>query len=788
MATAERYVGGGVLRKEDPKLLTGEATFVESITPPGTLYLSVVRSPHASARVRNVDVAAALEAPGVVAAFNGQDLAEEWAAALPMAWPVTEDIKHPDHWPVAKDSVCFAGDGVAVVLATNRNAAKDAADLVEVEYEVRESVTAIEDALADGAPLVHEAFGSNECYTWALANGDVEATFAGADVVVRERYVHPRLVPNAMEPRAVVVQPVASAGEFTMWSTTQVPHVARVTLALTLGIPESKLRVIAPDVGGGFGSKLNVYAEEALCLALARRLGRPVKWVAERSEDYLATIHGRDLIQDIELAATAGGTILGYRVRLLANMGAYLQLVTPGIPLLGAFVYCGSYGGQAYSLECTGVFTNTTPTDAYRGAGRPEATYAIERAIDTLGREVGLDPVEVRRRNFLPAGDNVPSPGGLVYDSTDYAGTLQRALDLLDHDEVRAEQAARRESGDTRQIGIGFSSYMEMCGLAPSQVLASLNYGAGGWDAATVRLLPTGKVEVVTGSSPHGQGHVTSWSQITADALGVPIDDVSVLHGDTAVAPLGMDTYGSRSLSVGGVALHLACGRVIDKAQKIAAHLLEVAPDDLEFESGAFSVKGVPDRSKMIQETAFAAWTAHSLPEGEEPGLEATYVYDPPNFTFPFGTHICVVEVDTETGAVDIARYVAVDDCGHVINPQIVDGQIHGGIAQGIAAALFEEAIYDDTGTLQTSSMMNYLVPSAAELPSFELDRTVTPSTTNEMGVKGIGEAGTIAAAPAVINAVVDALWHLGVRDVGMPATPERVWRAIQEAERGGSR
>lgn len=788
MATAERYVGGGVLRKEDPKLLTGEGTFVESITPPGTLYMAVVRSPHASARVRSVDVAPALEAPGVVAAFGGQDLAEEWAAGLPMAWPVTDDIKHPDHWPLAKDSVCFAGDGVAVVLATSRAAAKDAADLVVVEYEAGPSVTAVEDALADGAPLVHDPLGTNECYTWALANGDVDATFAAADVVIRERYVHPRLVPNAMEPRAVIVQPVASAGEFTMWSTTQVPHVARVTLALTLGIPESKLRVIAPDVGGGFGSKLNVYAEEALCLALARRLGRPVKWVAERSEDYLATIHGRDLIQNIELAASADGTILGYRVRLLANMGAYLQLVTPGIPLLGAFVYCGSYGGQAYSVECTGVFTNTTPTDAYRGAGRPEATYAIERAIDRLAREVGLGPVEIRRLNFLPAGENVPSPGGLVYDSTDYAGTLQRALDLLDYEAVRADQAERRESGDTRQIGIGFSSYMEMCGLAPSQVLASLNYGAGGWDAATVRLLPTGKVEVVTGSSPHGQGHVTSWSQITADALGVPIDDVTVLHGDTAVAPLGMDTYGSRSLSVGGVALHLACDRVVEKAKRIAAHLLEVAPHDVEFENGVFSVKGVPDRSKPIQETAFAAWTAHSLPEGEEPGLEATYVYDPPNFTFPFGTHICVVEVDTETGAVEIARYVAVDDCGHVINPAIVDGQIHGGIAQGIAAALFEEAIYDDTGTLQTSSMMNYLVPSAAELPSFELDRTVTPSTTNRMGVKGIGEAGTIAAAPAVINAVVDALWHLGVRDVDMPATPERVWRAIREAERGGSR
>ena len=786
--TAQRYVGAGVPRKEDPKLLAGQGTFVESIAPPGVLWMYVVRSPIAHARLKRVDVKPALDAPGVVAAFTGADLAGEWQAPLPMAWPVTEDIKIAEHWPLAKQKVRHQGDGVAVVIATSRAAAVDAAELVKVDYETLPVVTDVEAAYADGAPLVHEDFGTNHCYTWSLANGDVDAAFRNAEVVVKERYRQQRLIPNAIEPRGVVVQPVAAAGEFTMWSATQVPHIAKVTLAMTLGIPEAKLRVIAPDVGGGFGSKLNVYAEEALCLALARRLGRPIKWVEERSEAYLATTHGRDMIQEIELAATKDGRLKGVRVKLLANMGAYLQLVTPGVPILGAFLYSGVYAAEAYSLECTGVYSNTTPTDAYRGAGRPEATYAIERAMDQLARETGLDPLEVRRRNFLPKGELVASPAGLQHDSTAYEESLDTALAQLDYDALREDQQARRARGDVTQLGIGFSCYVEMCGLAPSQVLASLRYVAGGWDAAIVRMLPTGKVEVVTGSSPHGQGHETSWSQITADALGVPFEDVTVLHGDTHVAPLGMDTYGSRSVSVGGVALHFACERVREKGKQIAAHLMEVAPEDMEFTGGRYSVKGVPDKVKTIQEVAFAAWTAHSLPEGTEPGLEATSVFDPPNFTFPFGTHVCVVEVDTETGKVDIVRYLAVDDCGTVINPVIVDGQIHGGVAQGIAQALYEEAIYDSEGNLTTSSMMNYLVPSAAEVPSFELDRTVTPSPTNPLGVKGIGEAGTIAATPAVINAVVDALSHLGVRHLDMPASPERVWQAIRHAKGGEER
>ncbi|MFQ5705501.1 MAG: xanthine dehydrogenase family protein molybdopterin-binding subunit [Gemmatimonadales bacterium] len=784
---ATKYVGGGIRRKEDPKLITGQGTFVESIEPPGTLWLSVVRSPLAHAKINSVNVQPALDSPDVVAAFTGNDLADEWAAGLPMAWPVTDDIKIADHWPVAKDKVRCMGDAVAVVVASSRAAAIDAAELVDVDYDPLPVVTDVETAHADGAPVVHEDFGTNDCYTWSLANGDIDAAFATAEVVIKERYRQQRLIPNAIEPRGVVVQPIPAAGQFTMWSATQIPHISKITLAMTLGIPEGSLRVIAPDVGGGFGSKLNVYAEEAICLALARRLRRPIKWVAERSEGYLATIHGRDVIQDIELAATKDGKIKGIRVHLLANMGAYLQLVTPGVPLLGGFIYSGVYGADAYSFECTGAYSNTTPTDAYRGAGRPEATYAIERAIDRLAREVGVDPVEIRRKNFLPKGTMVDSPGGLQYDSTNYDENLTVALEKVDYAGFRNEQQARRDSGDTKQLGLGLSCYMEMCGLAPSQVLASLNYGAGGWDAAIVRVLPTGKVEVVTGTSPHGQGHETAWSQIAADALGVAFEDVTVLHGDTQVAPLGMDTYGSRSLAVGGIALHYACEQVREKAKEIAAHVLEVAPEDIEVDGGRYSVKGVPDKAQTIQELGYAAWTAHNLPPGTQPGLEATYVYDPPNFTFPFGTHICAVEVDTETGKVEITRYLAVDDCGNVINPMIVDGQVHGGVAQGIAQALYEEAIYDEDGNLTTASMMNYLVPSAAELPSFETDRTVTPSTTNPMGVKGIGEAGTIASTPAVINAVIDALWHLGVRDMEMPASPETVWQAIRRATGGGA-
>jgi carbon-monoxide dehydrogenase large subunit len=795
---AERYVGGGVLRKEDPALVTGQAKFIDDLAFPGMLWVGVVRSPLAHAGINNVDLARAKEMDGVVAAFSGADLGDDWAGGLPCAWPLanrsfpaeptTADPRLPDHWPVAKDKARFAGDPVAVVVAESRAQAKDAIEAVDVDYEPLDAVLTMEDALADGAPRVHDQWEDNEAYTWSLENGEVDKVFSEAPVVVKERYWHPRLVPNAIEPRGVIVVTEPAKGDVTLYSATQIPHVVRTTLSLTLGMPEQKLRVIAPAVGGGFGSKLNVYAEEAICVAVSRRLGRPIKWVEERSENYLGTIHGRGVLQDMEVAATEEGKTLGFRVKLWADMGAYLQLVAPGIPLLGAWLYHGQYDAQAYRFEATGVFTNRTPTDAYRGAGRPEATYAVERIMNALAKRVEKDPAEIRRINFLPPFDEARAiPSGLQFDSGNYRATFDKALELFDYDGIRAEQKRRRDAGDSKQLGIGISTYIEMCGLAPSQVLGALKYGAGGWDAATIRCHPTGKVTVITGTSPHGQGHVTSWSQIAADALGVPFEDVEVLHGDTAISTYGMDTYGSRSLSVGGIALHFAAEKVIAKAKKIAAHELEVAEEDLEWGEGKLRVRGAPDRAKTIPEIAFSAWTAHGLPDDVEPGLEATYVFDPPNFTFPAGAHLCAVEVDTETGHTIITRYVAVDDCGNVINPTIVEGQVHGGVAQGIAEALFEEALYDDAGNLTTSHMGYYRIPSPAEMPSFVTDRTVTPSSTNPMGVKGVGEAGTIAAPPAVVGAVLDALEPLGVTHIDKPVTPERIWRAIQDA-RGGQR
>ena len=636
--------------------------------------------------------------------------------------------------------------------------------------------------LASDRAIAHDGAATNRAYVWELTPdpGAVERAFEDAAVTVSERYVQQRLIPAAMEPRGVCVVPQPFGGEYTVYSATQIPHILRTMLGLTTGVPEERLRVVAPAVGGGFGSKLNVYAEECACLTLARRLRRPVRWTEERSEAALATIHGRGQVQHIELAADAEGRVQAVRVRLVADMGAYLQLVTPGIPLLGAFMYHGAYDVPLYSFTCTGVFTNKTPTDAYRGAGRPEATYAIERAMDALAREVGVDPAELRRRNFI-AADKFPytSCAGLEFDSGDYDAALDQALELAGYAEARAEQARRRAQGTTRVLGVGLSSYVEMCGLAPSRVLGSLRYAAGGWETATVRMLPTGKVQVVTGTSPHGQGHVTSWSMIVADRLGVAPDDVEVLHSDTAVSPLGMDTYGSRSLSVGGAALALATDRLLDKARLLAAHKLEAAAEDLELEGGELRVKGTPSRAVALGVLAFEAFSAHDLPEGIEPNLEASATYDPVNFTFPFGTHVAVVEVDVETGRVDLVRYVAVDDCGNQVNPLIVDGQVHGGVAQGVAQALFEEASYDEAGNLLTTTLADYLVPAASELPSFTLGRTVTPSPSNVLGVKGVGETGAIASTPAVVNAVLDALAPYGVTQIDMPVTPERVWRSL---------
>jgi carbon-monoxide dehydrogenase large subunit len=774
-------VGQAIPRKEDARLLRGQGRYVENLTATGTLHAVLVRSPYAHARIGTIDASEALKAPGVVAVFTGADLESGWQGGLPCFWPVSDDIVIPRHLPLATDRARYAGDGVAVVVAETRAAAKDAAELVDVDYDPVAAVTDVDAALSADAPLVHDDAPENRCFTWELVAGDVDKVFADAAVTVKGRYRQQRLIPTPMEMRGVLCEANA-AGDVTITTSTQAPHILRTAFALVLGIPEAKLRVIAPDVGGGFGSKVEVYAEDMIVVALARKLGRPVKWTEERSESNRATIHGRDVIQEIELAATAEGKITGVRTRLTAAMGAYLQAVTPGVPLLGAWLYAGCYDVEAYDFHCTGVFTNTTPTDAYRGAGRPEATYAIERTIDKLAREVGKSPVEIRRLNFI---SSFPADiaSGLQIDSGDYHAALDRALELVGYDSLRADQDARRSAGDPKQLGIGFSTYVEMCGLAPSRILGALKYGAGGWESLSIRVLPTGTVQVMSGTTPHGQGHATTFSQIVADRLGVDVGDVEFLSGDTAVVPTGMDTYGSRSLPVGGVALYHASEKVIEKARKIAAHQLEVSEDDLEYENGRFSVRGSPDKGLHVKEAAFAAWAAHNLPDGMEPGLEATYVYDPPNFSWPSGCHIAVVEVDTETGDARLYRYVAVDDVGTVINPMIVDGQVHGGIVQGVAQALWEEAVYDEDGQLVTGSLLNYLVPSAAELPSFELDRTETPSPTNPLGVKGVGETGTIASTPAVVNAVLDALEPFGVTDIDMPTSPERVWRAIQEAK-----
>ncbi len=780
-------LGTRMLRREDPALLTGEAKFCNDLNLPGALHLAVLRSPYAHARIRSIVTDEAAASPGVVAVYTGADLMSQWASPMPSAWAVTADMKNPAHYPLATGKVAYVGDGVACVLATTDAAARDALDLIVVDYEPLEAVVDLEDALSDRV-VIHDDLGTNKSYTWDLKieghEGQVDEAFAAAAFTVKERYVQQRLIPMAMEPRAVAAVPQPFGGGMVLYSATQIPHILKVMTALTLGIPEQQMRVITPSVGGGFGSKLDVYAEELLCVALARKHKLPVRWNEERGEGTVATTHGRGQIQHVELAADADGKLTAVRIRLLADMGGYQQLITAGIPLLGAFLYAGVYDlPQAYDFSCTGVYTTLTPTDAYRGAGRPEATYAIERAMDSLADVMGIDPMELRERNFIQK-EQFPYTAmtGLTYDSGDHLLAMRQAAELSDYAGVRERQKTQNVAGSTKLLGIGQASYFEMCGLAPSRVLASLNYSAGGWEAATVRILPTNKIQVVTGTSPHGQGHETSWSMIVADKLGVPPEDVDVLHSDTAISPLGLDTYGSRSLPVGGVAIAMACDKVIDKAKKIAAHQLEANEDDLEFAGGAFTVKGSPDRTMPLAAIAFEAFTAHNLPDGLEPNLEAQVTYDPPNFSWPFGTHICTVEVDTETGQVTVLQYVAVDDCGVQVNPLIVEGQVHGGVIQGLAQALFEEAVYDTEGNLKNASLAEYLVPAASDVPSLTLGHTVTPSPTNQLGVKGIGEAGTIGAAPAVINAVVDALSSLGVHDMPMPASPHNVWKAIHAA------
>ncbi len=785
MATVTKLFGSSIKRREDPRLITGKGNYVDDIKLPGTTYAVFVRSPHAHARIKAIHTAQAKKVPGVVAVFTGKDLVEGKVGSLPCGW-LLPDIKLPPHLPLAVDKARHMGEAVAVVIAENPYAARDGAELVEVDYEVLPAVTDGEKALQPGAPVVHDQAPGNLCFSWSIGDKDkTDAAFKGAAHVVKQRLINQRLIPNAIEPRASLASFNPATGDLTLWVTSQNPHVHRLLMAaFVLGMPEHKVRVISPDVGGGFGSKIFLYPEEVVVSWASKSLGRPVKWTAERRESFMTDAHGRDHITEAEMAFDKDGKILGLRVRTVANLGAYLSTFAPAIPTyLYGTLLSGVYEIPAIWCEVQGVFTNTTPVDAYRGAGRPEACYVVERLVDLGARALGMDPAELRRKNFIPA-DKFPyqTPVALVYDSGNYGPNLDRALQILDYQKLRQEQERLRKEG--RYIGIGFSTYIEACSIAPSKVVGALGAQAGLWESAHVRVHPTGKVTVYTGSHTHGQGHETTFSQLVADELGIPMEDVEIVHGDTGQIPFGMGTYGSRSAAVGGTAIYMSLQKIKEKGKKIAAHLLEAAEADIVYEGGRFFVKGSPDRAKTFQEVSLMAYLAHNIPEGMEPGLEATSFFDPSNFTFPFGTHIAVVEVDPETGVVKLLRYVAVDDVGNVINPMIVDGMVHGGIAQGAAQALWEGAVYDENGQLLTGTMMEYALPKADNLPSFETDRTVTPSPVNPMGVKGAGETGTIAATAAVANAVMDALTPFGITHIDLPLTPNRIWQAIQAAKK----
>ncbi|MBX6331767.1 MAG: molybdopterin-dependent oxidoreductase [Gemmatimonadaceae bacterium] len=791
MATATTptrpLIGARVTRREDLRFITGRGRYTDDITLPGTTYAAFVRSPYAHARITRIDTDAARRARGVHAVYTGADLAAGGVNGIPVGW-VLPDMKLTDRRAIAVDEVRYVGEAVAVVIADTPYTAKDAAELVAVEYEELPAVTDAVAAMQPGAPVVHANAPNNVCFHWTIGDAEkTDAAIRGAATVVRQRLVNQRLIPNAIEPRAALASYNGATDELTLYVTSQNPHVHRLIMgAFVLGVPEHKFRVIAPDVGGGFGSKIFVYPEEVVMCWATRQLGRPVKWTAERRESFMTDAHGRDHVTDVEMAFDARGTVLALRVKTVANLGAHLSLFAPAIPtyLYGTLLN-GVYAFPTIYAEVDGVLTHTTPVDAYRGAGRPEACYVLERTMDIAARQLGIDPAELRRRNFVPAGSfPYQTPVALSYDSGNYAPALDRALQMIGYDAFRAEQEAARREG--RYLGIGISSYIEACGLAPSQVVGSLGAQAGLWESATVRVHPTGKVTIFTGSHSHGQGHETTFAQLAADELGIAIDDVEIVHGDTGRVPFGMGTYGSRSGAVGGTAIHMSIEKIKEKGRRIAAHLLEAAPEDVEFSGGRFSVKGSPDRGKTFAEVSLAAYLAHSMPAGTEPGLDATSFYDPSNFTFPFGTHVCTVEVNPRTGVVKVLRYVAVDDVGNVINPMIVDGQLHGGIAQGTAQALWERAVYDEGGQLLTASLMDYAVPKADMLPLFETDRTVTPSPVNPLGIKGVGEAGTIASTPAVANAVLDALSPFGITHLDMPLTPATVWQAIQSATRRG--
>jgi carbon-monoxide dehydrogenase large subunit len=779
--------GSGIKRREDPRLITGTATYTDDVKLPGLTHAMFVRSPYAHAKITSVNVEAARKAPGVLAVFTGQDLKDK-LVPVPCAWnPPNCDLKVPPHPQLAWERVRYVGDAVAMVVAETRAQARDAVDLVEVDYEPLGATIDPEKATRPGAAQLHSEVPDNIAFTWTVAGGDAEAAFKSAEVTVSQRIVQQRLLPSAMEARGAVASYNRGTGQLTLWCTSQNPHIHRFLCSVMLKLPEHRVRVIAPEVGGGFGSKIPVYADEALTAWAAMTLGRPVKWSEDRSENYKATIHGRDHIEYVELCGTRDGRITGLRTKVYAGLGGYASTAAPGIPtILHGLVYSGAYTIPNIHGVIHGVYTNGTPVDAYRGAGRPEAAYLIERLVDIYARKIGMDPVEVRRRNFIPK-DKFPYTvaTGLTYDSGNYEAALDKAVAMLDYRGFRHEQEKARRQG--RYLGVGVVSYIEICGSGPGQVAAAIGFGGGQYESAIVRVFPTGMVRVYIGASPHGQGEETTFAQIVADEFGYPVENVEIVHGDTDNTPQGWGTYGSRTTAVGGSAVKNATLKVKEKARKLAAHLLEANEADLEWKDGRFQVKGSPDKAKTFAELALMANVGWNMPAGMEPGLEASAFFDPSNFVYPFGTHICTVEVDIDTGVVKILRYIAVDDCGLQINPMIVDGQIHGGVIQGLGEALQEIAVYDNEGQLLTGTMMDYAVPKASQMPTLEVAHTITPSPVNPLGVKGCGEAGTIASAAAVVNAVVDALAPFGIVHIDKPLTPARVWAAIQQAKGGKS-
>jgi len=767
----ETLVGKRIRRQEDPRLITGTATYVDDIKMPGMHHACILRSPHGAAKIRSINIKPALELPGVAAVFTGKDV--EGVGPVPCGASLP-GLRVPPHAILAKDRVYFIGHPVAVVVATDRYIAADALDRIEVDYDPLPAVTDPEKALAQGAPAVHPEWPDNVAFTYHQEGGDPEKAFKEAEVVVKQRITSQRLIPTAMETRGVVAEYRGAERNLTLYSSTQIPHLMRTLVAQMLGLAENHLRVITPEVGGGFGSKLNVYAEEALMGFVAMKIGKPVKWIESRRENFQCTIHGRGHVDYYEVAAKRDGTVLGLRLKLIQDLGAYHQLLTPAIPTLSVLMMPGLYKFRNVTADIVGVFTNCVPTDAYRGAGRPEATHGIERMMDLLASELKMDPAELRLKNFI-GKDEFPyqTATGLSYDSGNYSEPLKKALDLVDYSKLRQEQKQAKAGG--RLLGVGISTYGEICAFGPSPATP-----AGGWESATVKIEPSGKVTVMTGASPHGQGEETTFAQIAADELGVPIDDVIVIHGDTAVVQYGIGTFGSRGTAVGGPAVYYALQELKKKIKKFGEMLLESIDVTL---LGGHCVDNKTGKSVSLAQIAGASHRAMKLPPGEQPGMVATYFWEPPNFAFPFGAHIVISEVDRDTGHVEIKRYVAVDDCGNIINPLLVDGQVHGGVVQGLGQALYEQAVYDEDGQLITGELMDYAIPKASMVPWIESSHTTTPSPVNPLGVKGVGEAGTIGCSPAVVNSVVDALSHLGVKHIDMPLLPEKLWNLVH---RGG--